>query len=711
MLVIEANNRACALINEGRYDAAVKVLNPTLLQQISTQCRKDGTSTIADCHATLKEHSIESSQSRFLARQNVQYDEGMSALSEPVFLTQHESHHCGQETCGIEVAIAFNLGIAHSRNGDEVGAIRCLRKALFFSICPLSDQDNSYYGPSRHKILHNIGHSYFKSNRYDVAASCYLQALESLKKTKSQESYQLELSATLNCMAIARFYLLDEDTGELLALLQKALMLRFSVHGARHTRETATIFNNIGRVRFQRQELEAALNMYQEAYHIRANIMGDEDMNVANVLFNIGQVEQNQGHITHAIRFYKKFISIAQRKCGNADKNVINVLTIVGELYYELNDLTEASRYFSRSLSTSKLAFGSRDIVVANILNKIGNVYYDQGEYSMSLEAYSDGLMIERKTYDHFHDNIAITLLNIASVNQHLCNYEAALSAYDEALSIRRHLQDDAGIAAILRSKGLIYEEEGAYDLAAKFLEEAVAVRRHLENGQSCILLPCVLNSLGLVRSKQGYFDLALKHFKEAINLYKTFQITNPRDVFSLYFNAASVCKIMGRVDRALKYYKEALKNSVRVGPGVSESSENIDQLVTLHQEIGLLHQDREEWDEAIYHFQTSTLICIENPSRIDRIRAFNVIKSLGDLHLKMENVDGAINAYSMAVRAFNGQRNTSALTVTGANISINGDDEWTSEGNESEVQMFVIDRSCSINLKSWFYPRASAAA
>mmetsp|Transcript_20704 Transcript_20704/g.30540 ORF Transcript_20704/g.30540 Transcript_20704/m.30540 type:complete len:752 (+) Transcript_20704:16-2271(+) len=724
MLAIEANNRACDLMSTERCDAAVNILNMTLLQISTLHTKEDGSSTIADHHSAVNKDSIDGSQNRFHARRlNGKYDEGMSTFSKPLFLTQHDSDRC-LETHGIEVAIAFNLGIARSRYGDEMGAIRSFQKALSFSMRSLPDEDNSYYsaGPSRYKILHNLGHSYFKSGRYSVAASTYLQALESIKKKESQECSlldvdafkhsQLQVSAALNCIAIAKFHLFD-DTDEVVALLQEALMLRFAVHGARHTRETATIFNNIGRVRFQRLELQAALEMYQEAYHIRTAIHGDEDMDVANILFNIGQIKEYQGLIPDAIKLYNNFLSIAQKSSEHADIDVANVLTVVGQLYYELNELSEASRFFSLSLASSKLAYGPHDIVVANVLNKIGNIYYDQGEYSKALEAYSEGLMIERKTCDNAKDNIAISLMNIASTNQHLCNYEAALSAYDEALSIRRHLRDEAGIATILTSKGLIYEEEGNLDLAAKSLEEAVAVRRHLEKGQSSILFPGVLNSLGLIRSKQGYFDLALNLFTDAINIIKTFQIVNPSDAFSLYFNAASVCKIMGWTDRALEYYKEALKQSMRIGPGVSRSilSENIEQGVILHQELGLLHQELKEWDEAIYHFQISARLCIENPLEIDRIRAFNAIKSLGDLHLKMENVDGATNAYSMAVRAFNGQTSTSALPRTSSRMSISSDDELTSEGNESDVRMCVIDRSCSIDGTSCLHPPASAAA
>ena len=335
------------------------------------------------------------------------------------------------------------------------------------------------------------------------------------------------------------------------------------------------------------------------------------------------------------------------------------VLLLIGQLSYDINDLKQAHEYFLRALVSAKLAFGPDDSMVAIVINKIGNVLYDQKEYSLALEVYQAGLVLERNLYPPLDDNIAVTLLNIARIYQHKENTDKALEFYNEALTIKRQLNDIESIVCNLTSVGTIYEERGDYTNASRVLTEAVDLRRSM-NGENGILLSSTLNALGLVRYREGSFDLALVSFIEAIEIRRSYEWSCPRDIITVYYNAATVYKRIGDANNALKLFKEAL----RFEESITLESENAEEITMLCHQIGLLLQENEDYEEALHYLGISSQMCLDDPRMLDAPRAFSVIKALGDLHLQIGNIDTAVSTYSQATRLFNSSSEISMSDV-----------------------------------------------
>ena len=124
-------------------------------------------------------------------------------------------------------------------------------------------------------------------------------------------------------------------------------------------------------------------------------------------------------------------------------------------------------------------------------------------------------------------------------------------------------------------------------------------------------------------------------------------------------YNIATAYKAIGDIDQALKYHKETLRLELKThsqdrNNEVSTDSGNYTQIASLHREIGILHGEREEYDEANHHLQHPSQMCIDNPTLIDRDCAFKTLKSLGDRQMQMDNDDLAMRSYENAVSMFN---------------------------------------------------------
>lgn len=594
-------------------------------------------------------------------------DDGTNTFSQPLSTSSIR----WEDKYARESTVAFNNGILHSQSGDISEAIRCFEAAFtvfaqsYDAGCAVSIGERSA-GPSPHAILHNIGHCHSKLGRQKEALYYYYKALDLLERStiyphhfdESPYQCQLDISSTLNCIAIAQYHDPDNnDSTKMAMLLEKALALRNEIPGEKCSKETATMLYNLARVKFLQREFDCARRLFEDSFKIRRSLLGVDHIDVFTIYLNLGKTAECQGRIPQSIELYKCFLSFAISRKGQEDKDVARTLILIGHLSYEASNNEDAHLYLSRGLVAAKGAFGANSTIVSNILNKIGNVFYDQNEFPSALEAYQAGLAIERQIYLPLDNNIAVTLLNVARVQQHQSEYSSALESYAEAYRIKNRMNDQESVAAIFTNTGWIHDEQGDYCQAARAFGEAIKIRRQLEGDQNMTLLSALLNALGLVQYKQGHIHSALDNLFQALEACKCDSESDEKeDIVCICFNIATAYKAIGDIDQALKYHKETLRLELSQdrNNAVSTDTTNYTQIALLHREIGILYGEREEYDEANHHLQHASQMCIDNPTLIDRECAFNTLKCLGDLQMQMDDDDLAMRSYANAVSMFN---------------------------------------------------------
>lgn len=573
------------------------------------------------------------------------FDEGMQTFAEPFVI--HEDFL--DDRCGsTRAAIFFNLGISHARIGAESEALAYLEKSfqMQLTMTSISPVPGSIIpGPALYVILHNIGHSHFRQSRYAHAVAAYSQALDFLTRDRI-EHHRFEISSTLNCIAVSKFYASQDDTDEILSIFEKALALRLDGPDAGQDKETATIINNTGRLRFLRGEFGTALIVYKKACKQRMAILGHDHVDVAASLVNIAQTLEYMGEKLEAVNFYKQFLNIALVKRGKGATDVFRAFLRAGQISYQLGNLEEAYNLLSWALNSAKAASKPNNGTVANVYNKIGNILFEQGKHDEALSAYKSGLALERTLYPHVHEQIAVTLLNIGRIYHRKEKLDDALELYYEALRIRRELRSEETVTTILFNIGLIHESKGMLDKAIDALGEAVALHRQTNEEKS--LLASTLNALGLVQHKRGSLNLALTSFMEAIAIRKSGKsAATSYDIMNLYFNAAAVCKIMGEADKALEFYRELICLEQTNPRG---DDKNHEQLAFTYFEIGLILKDRGDLNGALSQIRQSSQICLSHPHLIERSLAQKVFTALGDLYMQMGDTDNAMESYSVTM-------------------------------------------------------------
>jgi len=138
----------------------------------------------------------------------------------------------------------------------------------------------------------------------------------------------------------------------------------------------------------------------------------------------------------------------------------------------------------------------------------------------------------------------------------------------------------------------------------------------------------------------------------------------------NLYFNAATVCKIMGETDKALQFYKESLQleeqqvQDVFMSDGETRQprshSPNTEQIAVICCEMGLILKNRGDLHDALSHLKQSSQMClrldVENGNagtlNLNRYRglAHRVFTTLGDLYLEMGDAENAMESYAFVI-------------------------------------------------------------
>ena len=515
------------------------------------------------------------------------YDEGMLTFTRPLSIHPQE---CGDNnTTIVEATINFNIGHVHTRMRDDEEALQWFSNALqLIKNYQYLDKDKrmnlkTFTAPKLQTyILSNISHIHWRAETFDVAIFNYSKALDCIKSTlqyfirlrptalynsyveqKIKET-KLYMSATLNCMAVSRFYSRDEDkfpARETLSFLHAALRIAdeasttTSTAGYRENNETgerdsmsstttsmpfscqcrgmATLMNNMGRVMFDTGDYTHALATYKVTSRHRMAILGDGHIDVGVTFYNIAETEKRLGEFKQAIDAYKKFLTIAVKELGTDHNDVINAFLTLGQLHTSMEQYIESIHFLTMALKSAKRVFGMNNRTVSFILNQLGNSTFSAGHLDSALKFYEVGLSVERNLVEEPKEKgggnelLLVTLSNIANVAKLQEKYDLALEHYTKSLQLifagnkeekddEKHHEEE--LANILLNVAFIKEQQGDCSVAANRLKEAMEIWKKLFGTQS-FPVSSALNALGLVQMRQGEKELALVSFAETHNI------------------------------------------------------------------------------------------------------------------------------------------------------------------------------------------------
>lgn len=610
--------------------------------------------------------------------EKIEADEGFYSYTTPLpLLSASKGHTCKQAILDglsvpeIEAVLCFNLGVCYTLLNDQDQEAflyfdrtqdLIMRK---FDISTATDgrPQNGPFLLDSITVLHNQGLLHFRSERFDEATKCYLEAMN-LSVTKYGPN---DISTAIALNKIGMILSNNREKGrsidDALKCLMRSMAIRIHVLGnaVSSDRETATVFNNIGRTKFLQHDFEGALSFHMKAYNMRKQILGENHLDTSVAVFNIGNCYHYLGQSDSAFHHYSLFV----KSIFNSENLELLVEDSVLAFEYIARRFQDrssehSSMFYKLTLESAKKMFAERKArtgSIAHILNRCGNVHFDSLQLQGALDFYKQGLEIENDIYPADDLNIATTLTNIARVHQHEGRLEEALEFYTRSKdtfqlnkNATMHKLCAEGIISALLNMGLLQEELGNYNGALEVFSETLEVQRK-EYGHSDYRLSCTLNRIGTINMAMGCTQAALSSFGNSLNIRQNIDV--PTDsVITVLSNIASAHLQDGNPEKALEYYKMVIDLEFAIKDETSEEFDTFGVLVIFKTMANILHEHYGKHEEAMHYIEKAISICKEDgPEDVPLGILSKYLGIAGHLKLVLGDIGGAIGFLSEIIR------------------------------------------------------------
>lgn len=493
-------------------------------------------------------------------------------------------------------------------------------------------------------VLFAMGHIRCLHGDYLRALKYYMAALSTSNIIFGSES--LETAASLNCIGVVQYSMQLRDPSIALEALETSLKIRQEKLGNSHL-EVATTWNNIGRIVFQQERYDDALEAYDHTLRIRAE-EDAESIDTAATYFNIAQVHHHRGEHEKALPLYKEFLRLLKLKVGEYHRDTCIVTTCIGDVLHGMKDYDRALKCLNHALRIGKVVFGPVHPEIAITLNKIGNLYYETNDLNSALLAYKHGLKIELEALEEGNPNIAVTYANTAEICKQQTLYDEALYYYQALLKFqKRNKVGQEAQSVTMNHIASLYQEKGDYEKALEISQECLMLRKQLK-GDSDSSVASLLTQIALVLLKIEKYDIAVGALMEAYRIRKTLQSKDEREIAYTMYNIALIYHHQGSHDMALLYYRE----TARLEEGMV-GDDNRDLAVTFFN-IGQIYYQKGDLQLAVKNLEKALRIeqrCYgaNHPS------CARTLNEIGNMELQGGNLEAMMNAYARALLIFRG--------------------------------------------------------
>lgn len=359
------------------------------------------------------------------------------------------------EKCGNtegEVYIAYFLGVALIKSGENQKALECLSKSL-----PGWKKINEASGEAN--TLQVIGDIYNFLGDNNKALEYFNQAIEVISKTGN-----LSIEANID-FNISKIYNDIGDNQKALELLGKTLKLYNNLQDSLGMADTITF---IGKVYSDLGDNQKALENFNKAlplYTDTKNLSGK-----ARVYNAIGAIYVYLVKYEYALEFFNKALEI-RSSLGEQVEESETLINMAGAYIYEGNN-NEALKCLDRASTIQKELEDPNS--QSAIFDNIGVIYRNKKEYQKALMFLTKSLEIRRSIGNPSKQ--ALTLTNIGLVYSAKSEDKKALEAFNEALELHKIVGNKIGEAITLSCIAINKRKTNELDQALEKIQESITI-------------------------------------------------------------------------------------------------------------------------------------------------------------------------------------------------------------------------------------------
>lgn len=285
---------------------------------------------------------------------------------------------------------------------------------------------------------------------------------------------------------------------------------------------------------------------------------------------NMGLLLADQGKYPEAKQSHKN--ALALREIIGDRAGAGNSYTNLGHLFYDEGAFDSAVYLYKKCLKIREELSDQQGL--ADCYNNIGNVYQSQGNYAEALNYHLGALDIRKRVKDN--QGIADSYGNIGLVFKDQGNYHEALQNYFSSLKLADAMGSKSTKAHALGNIGNVYALQGNLSEALKYQLASLKIKEEMGHKRS-ISISC--DNIGVLYARLENFPEAIRNFQQAKRINEEIgdkygQVYNLTNFGGVYIEEAGILlkksssnsEVQEKLDKAMEYFKNALKISQEIG-------------------------------------------------------------------------------------------------------------------------------------------------
>jgi serine/threonine-protein kinase len=317
-------------------------------------------------------------------------------------------------------------------------------------------------------MFYTMGRAYASLGQWERSGPLLERALSIQRDLQGDTS--LAVARTLGALGIARQQEGDLDAVE--TVLREALAIYRALGDSASGRAPlARGLSDLGALHFQRQELEAAEEFFEQAVDLLRGGPDIERVDLATPLNNLGLTRIRLGDPEGAEAILSEALAINREERGENHPFVATNMNLLAEAHLARGRYDEARGLLEQVLERRLALYGEEHPAVAAILNNLAQVLRNQERYDEALPYAHRAVDIQRATQGPNHAQLANGLKNLGNLYLFKGDFSTAEPFLLEALAINEvalgvdHPQSESTRGSLAR----VYEGLGRPDEAARY--------------------------------------------------------------------------------------------------------------------------------------------------------------------------------------------------------------------------------------------------
>lgn len=386
-----------------------------------------------------------------------------------------------------------------------------------------------------------------------------------------------------------------------------------------------------------------ALALYQRAYAIRKELLGDEHHDTLHVRGGVGHMHGELQQFAEAESILRSTLAGLQRLLGEDHLDTLGAKALLASQLYNQGKYDDCETLTREILERRQRVQGPDHLATLKTMNDLGRYQMNRGKYAEAIKVLREVVAAQRRVDDA---SVSVSLSNLGVALERQREYTEAEPILREALERRRREKGEDHPATVAAANNLavllmrLSKLTEAEPLAKDVLEKS----RRLRGNEHAETLKA-MNIMGQVLFNQNKYSETEPYYREALTVGRRVLGEEHPDTIIWIANMGYLMQRLGRIAEAETYIREAVaKNRKQLG-------ETHPYTLTVMRTLVELLRQQNKMTEAEGYSRT----IVENVRRLegeDHQETINAIGTLGSILRDAGKLDEAEKYFQQYMEA-----------------------------------------------------------